>query len=68
MANENLIQATFDGFYKTYTEPSWFIDHGMELSISGIDLPDEFECHFSNSRSVAAKRQIGENCFVTIPD
>ena len=40
----------------------------MELSISGIDLPDEFECHFSNSRSVAAKRQIGENGVVTIPD
>ena len=68
MANENVIQATFDGFYKTYTEPSWLIDHGMELSISGIDLPDEFECHFSNSRSVAAKRQIGENGVVAIPD
>lgn len=68
MANENVIQATFDGFFKTCTEPSWFIDHGMELSISGIDLPAEFECHFSNSRSVAAKRQIGENGVVTIPD
>ena len=68
MANENVIQATFDGFYKTCTEPSWFIDHGMELSISGIDLPAEFECHFSNSRSVAAKRQIGENGVVAIPD
>ena len=68
MANENVIQATFDGFFKTCTEPAWFIDHGMELSISGIDLPAEFECHFSNSRSVAAKRQIGENGVVTIPD
>ena len=68
MANENVIHATFDGFFKTCTEPSWFIDHGMELSISGIDLPAEFECHFSNSRSVAAKRQIGENGVVAIPD
>ena len=68
MANENVIQATFDGFFKTCTEPSWFINHGMELSISGIDLPAEFECHFSNSRSVAAKRQIGENGVVAIPD
>lgn len=68
MASENVIQATFDGFYKIHTKPSWLIDHGMELSISGIDLPDEFECHFSNSRSVAAKRQIGENGVVTIPD
>ena len=68
MANENVIQATFDGFFKTCTEPAWFINHGMELSISGIDLPAEFECHFSNSRSVAAKRQIGENGVVAIPD
>lgn len=68
MANENVIHATFDGFFKTCTEPSWFIDHGMELSISGIDLPAEFECHFSNSRSVAAKRQIGANGVVAIPD
>ena len=68
MANENVIQATFDGFFKTCTEPSWLIDHGMELSISGIDLPAEFECHFSNSRSVAAKRQIGANGIVPIPD
>ena len=68
MANENVIQATFDGFYKVRTEPSWFIDHGMQLQISGVDLPAEFECHFSNSRNVAAKRQIGENGIVTIPD
>ena len=68
MANENVIQATFDGFYKVRTEPSWLIDHGMQLQISGVDLPTEFECHFSNSRSVAAKRQIGEDGVVTIPD
>ena len=68
MANENVIQATFDGFFKTCTEPAWFINHGMELSISGIDLPAEFECHFSNSRFTAAKRQIGENGTVAIPD
>ena len=68
MANENVIQATFGGFYKVRTEPSWFIDHGMQLQISGVDLPAEFECHFSNSRNVAAKRQIGENGIVTIPD
>lgn len=68
MANENVIHATFDGFYKVMTAPSWFIDHGMQLQISGVDLPAEFECHFSNSRSVAAKRQIGENGIVTIPD
>lgn len=68
MANENVIQATFDGFYKVMTAPAWFIDHGMQLQISGIELPVEFECHFSNSRSVAAKRQIGENGIVTIPD
>ena len=68
MANENVIQANFNGFYKVMTDPAWLIDHGMQLEISGIDLPAEFECHFSNSRSVAAKRQIGENGVVTIPD
>ena len=68
MANENVIQANFNGFYKVMTDPAWLIDHGMQLAISGIDLPSEFECHFSNSRSVAAKRQIGEDGVVTIPD
>lgn len=68
MANENVIQANFNGFYKVMTDPAWLIDHGMQLQISGIELPVEFECHFSNSRNVAAKRQIGENGIVTIPD
>ena len=68
MANENVIQANFNGFYKVMTDPAWLIDHGMQLEISGIDLPAEFEAHFSNSRSVAAKRQIGEDGVVTIPD
>ena len=64
----NIISANFGGYYKVITDPAWLVDHGMQLAISGIDLPDEFECHFSNSRSVAAKRQIGSDGVVTIPD
>lgn len=65
---ENIITATFDKFNKTMTAPAWLVDYGMQLKITGIDLPATFECHFSNSRSTAAKQQIGQNGVVTIPD
>ena len=55
----NIITASFTNYYKAVTEPSWLIDHGMQLQISGIDLPSTFEAHFSNSKQVDAKRAIG---------
>lgn len=65
---DNIITASFSNFYKVTTDPSWLIDHGMQLQISGIDLPSTFEAHFSNSKQVDAKRAIGTDGIVTIPD
>ena len=68
--NTNIIVAQFkNGQKKAVTHPAWFIDHGMVLSIEGIELPMAFEAHFSNSRnSAAATRVIGHEGQVEIPD
>ena len=68
--NTNIIVAQFkNGQKKAVTHPAWLIDHGMVLSIEGVELPTDFEAHFSNSRnSVAATRVIGHEGQVEIPD
>lgn len=68
MEASNIILAVIGDYYKVTTVPSFLIDHGMQLQISGIDLPEVFEVHFSNSKRTDAKRQLGTNNVVTIPD
>ena len=43
-------------------------DYGQVLKIKGVDLPDTFEVHFSNSLDGEAVSMIGENGVVAIPD
>lgn len=45
----NIIQAVFCSAKSIKTDPVWRIDRGMKLQISGLDLPDYYQVHFSNA-------------------
>lgn len=65
----NIIQAAFgtSKYVLTAEQPQYA--YGQFLSISGADLPETFEIYYSNaSFGGKAKRQIGENNIVPIPD
>ena len=63
-----IIQAVFDSsgaFAKTKTQ--WRLNKGQKLHIIGVDLPEYFEAHFSNSTTEPAKSVLGHDGFVKIP-
>ena len=65
----NVITASFGGLREVTTAPLWQWDYGQILEITGLDLPQAFEVHFSNSRkSGETITQIGTDNQVTIPD
>ena len=65
----NVTKASFGGLREVTTSPLWQWDYGQILQITGLDLPQAFEVHFSNSRkSGETITQIGTNGAVTIPD
>lgn len=65
----NITTAAFGGLREVTTAPLWQWDYGQILEITGLDLPQAFEVHFSNSRkSGETVTQIGTNGAVTIPD
>lgn len=65
----NVTRAAFGGLREVTTSPLWQYDYGQILQITGLDLPQAFEVHFSNSRkSGEAITQIGSGGQVTIPD
>ena len=65
----NITTAAFDGLREVTTAPLWQYDYGQILQITGLDLPQAFEVHFSNSRkSGETITQIGTDNQVTIPD
>ena len=43
-------------------------DYGQKLIITGIDLPDAYEVHFSNQERGGSKTVIGDSTGVDIPD
>lgn len=45
---DNIITAVFGAAREVKTNPVWRIDRGMKLQISGLDLPDYYQVHFSN--------------------
>lgn len=65
-----IIKAVFGGGTSTVTNKRTRTDYGQVLEIIGIDLPDTFECIFSNSATSAGvgKKQIGSSQRVLIPD
>lgn len=65
----NITKAAFGGLREVTTAPLWQYDYGQILQITGLDLPQAFEVHFSNSRkSGETITQIGTDNQVTIPD
>lgn len=65
----NVTKAAFGGLREVATSPLWQYDYGQILQIDGLDLPQAFEVHFSNSRkSGETITQIGTDNQVTIPD
>lgn len=68
MAN-NIITAAYSSSNITYTKPAYQYDYGMILKFSGIDLPQAYEVHFSNTEFCGESiSQIGNSDGVTIPD
>lgn len=68
MAN-NIINAVFSSSTITYTKPAYQYDYGMILKFSGIELPQAYEVHFSNTEFCGESiSQIGDESGVTIPD
>jgi len=65
----NIVKASFGGLREVATAPLWQWDYGQILRITGLDLPQAFEVHFSNSKERGtSKTQIGQDSQVTIPD
>ena len=65
----NVTKAAFGGLREVTTSPLWQYDYGQILKITGLDLPQAFEVHFSNSRkSGETVTQIGTDNQVVIPD
>jgi len=65
-----ILKAVFGGGTSTVTNKRTRTDYGQVLEIIGIDLPDTFECIFSNSVTSAGvgKKMIGSAQRVLIPD
>ena len=68
MGNKRVTQAVFLDSDLAETYPLYQYDYGQVLKISGIELPQTFEVLFSNGVSYNAKRVIGTDYEVDIPD
>lgn len=69
MATTNILTATFSVELEAYTAPAYQYDSGMVLKLEGLDLPNVYEVHFSNSQYDGdALVMIGESDAVDIPD
>lgn len=70
MATSNIITATFTGTsLETYTAPAYQYDVGMSLKLVGLELPANYEVHFSNQVDGGESQTvIGTSDTVAIPD
>lgn len=62
----NVIKADFTSWDTCTTENCYMYDKGQILQITGLQLPEYFEVHFSNTENGTAKKAIGHNNFVNI--
>lgn len=64
----NIVTATFGATRTARTRPLTRIDYGQILRFEGIELPNVYEVHFSNSLTEDAKTALGGPDGVMIPD
>lgn len=64
---EKVIIAKFGKTKVAQTEKQWRYNHGQKLKFEGVDLPANYEVHFSNSKTGTAKTMIGNADGVLIP-
>ena len=64
----NIVTASFLNSRETMTAPLYQYDYGISLQITGVELPQTFEAHFSNYELGESTTQIGTNGIVAIPD
>ena len=66
----NVITAKFcSGSTQTWTEEAWQWDYGQALQFDGLELPDAYEVHFSNTPLTGETiTQIGGDDGVSVPD
>lgn len=66
--NDNILRVVFGGVRSVTSRPLYQYNYGQKLKLSGVNLPDMYEVHFSKSRSGTAVTVIGDESGVDIPD
>lgn len=64
---DNVIKAVFASGRRVKTAPLWRYDHGIKLQPIGLELPDNYEMHFSNSETGEAKTVLADASGAVIP-
>lgn len=65
----NIITAAFGASQIVTTDPAWYMDSGMVLEITGLDLPSSYQVHFSNTPEIGDALAVpASSGTVSIPD
>lgn len=64
---DNVIKAVFANGRSVKTAPLWRYDHGIKLQPIGLELPENYEIHFSNSKTGEAKTMLADASGAVIP-
>jgi hypothetical protein len=64
---DNVIKAVFASGRRVKAAPLWRYDHGIRLQPIGLELPEHYEIHFSNSETGEAKTVLADASGAVIP-
>lgn len=64
---DNVIKAVFASGRRVKTAPLWRYDHGIRLQPIGLELPGNYEMHFSNSKTGEATTMLADSTGAVIP-
>lgn len=66
--NSNMHKTSFGALREIKARPLWQYDYGQKMQFVGIELPETYEVHFSNTPHGEATTSIGDTSGVDIPD